>query len=58
VHAVGTVQYNRLRIETGRWQLEKPEMGAASNINTLKLNGNLIIGAAPTTSREINFVYS
>jgi hypothetical protein len=58
VHAIGTVQYNRLRVETGRWQLEKPEMGAASNINTLKLNGNLIIGAAPTTSREINFIFT
>jgi hypothetical protein len=58
VHQVGTVQYNRMIVESGRWQLEKPDMGATENINTLKLNGNLIIGAAPTTSREINFKFT
>ena len=57
-HIIGTVQYNKMTVQTGRWQLEKPELGAAENINTLKLIGNLIIGAAPTSSREINFLFT
>jgi hypothetical protein len=58
VHQVGTVQYNKCLIETGRWQLEKPEMGAVNLINTVKLAGNLVIGAAPISLREINFKFT
>jgi hypothetical protein len=55
--ALGTVQYNRMKGQTGRWALEAPDMGAINAINTAKLAGNLIIGAAPTSNREINFLF-
>jgi hypothetical protein len=55
--AIGTAQYNRMKVQTGRWALEAPEIGAVSSINTAHLQGNLIIGAAPTSLREVNFLF-
>lgn len=55
--AIGTVQYNRMKVQTGRWALEAPELGAVNSINTAHLQGNLIIGAAPVSNREINFLF-
>jgi hypothetical protein len=55
--ALGTVQYNRMKVQTGRWALEAPEIGAVNSINTAQLKGNLIIGAAPVSNREINFLF-
>lgn len=57
VAQIGQVQYNRVKIQTGRWQLERPEIGANKSINTAKLAGGLVIGAAPTSNREINFLF-
>lgn len=54
---LGTAQYNRLKGQTGRWQLEKPDLGAQNAINTVHLSGALLIGAAPTSSREINLLF-
>jgi hypothetical protein len=54
---LGTAQYNRMKGQTGRWALEAPDLGAVASINTAKLAGNLIIGAAPTSNREINFLF-
>lgn len=54
---IGTVKYNEMKVQTGRWALEAPELGAVNSINTAHLQGNLIIGAAPTSNREINFLF-
>lgn len=54
---LGTVQYNRMKIQTGRWQLEAPDQAADKSIVTAKLAGNLLIGSAPTSNREINFLF-
>lgn len=54
---LGQAQYNRMKGQTGRWQLEKPEQGANKSIVTAKLAGDLLIGAAPTSNREINFLF-
>ena len=53
----GQAQYNRMKGQTGRWQLVAPGGGAVKSINTYKLAGGLVIGAAPTSLREINFLF-
>lgn len=54
---IGQAQYNRIKVQTGKWQLEKPDPAAQKSINTLKLAGGLVIGAAPTSLREVNFLF-
>lgn len=49
---VGTAQYNRVKIVTGRWALESPAIGADRGINTYTLQGNLVALSESTTTRE------
>lgn len=53
---VGTVVGNRLKVQTGRWRA-KPKIGAQSSINVMTLDGVLGLGSAPTTNREVNYLY-
>jgi hypothetical protein len=55
---IGQLQYNRMLAETGRWALEAPDPGSVGALSTEKLSGNLIIGAAPTSLRELNLTFS
>jgi hypothetical protein len=53
---IGTVAGNRMKAQTGRWSFKAPKGGAASGIATYTIEGGL--GAsAPTTNREINYLY-
>lgn len=49
---VGTAQYNRVKVVTGRWALEAPNMGADKGLNTFSLAGNLVMGTEGVTGRE------
>lgn len=53
---IGTVVGNRMKVQTGRWSIKAPKGGAASGIATYSLDGGLG-GSAPTTNREINYLY-
>lgn len=53
---IGTVVGNRLKVQTGRWSLKAPRMGAAGGITTFTLDGALGSGA-PTTGRELNLLF-
>lgn len=56
--AVGSVQYNRMKVVTGRWALEAPGGPANTDgIATWNLTGGLVIGTAVTTNREINVTF-
>lgn len=58
VWQIGTVQYNRMKVTTGRWALEAPTgPNDASGIATWTLAGNLVQGTAPTSNREVNIVF-
>lgn len=50
-------QYNTLSVQTGRWQLKAPGRGNRNLISTYSLTGKLQ-GAAPTTAREINLLFT
>lgn len=54
---LGTVKYNEMKGQTGIWQLEPIGPGSNKALVTAKLAGNLLIGGAPTSSREINFLF-
>jgi hypothetical protein len=54
----GTVAGNRMQVQTGRWSLKAPKRGSANAISTYTLEGGLGIGSAPTTNREINYIYT
>lgn len=52
----GTVPYNRVKIVTGRWALEKPGDGADRGLKTYNLTGNLV-GDEAVTGRELYIRY-
>lgn len=55
---VGTAQYNRMKVVTGRWALEAPTgPNDADGIATWGLTGLLVQGTAATSNREINIVF-
>lgn len=53
----GTVQYNRAKIVTGRWALLAPGHGSDRGLNTWNLQGDLVAGTEPLTSRELHILY-
>jgi hypothetical protein len=56
-YQIGTAAGNRLKVQTGRWSLRAPRAGAVNGLSTMTLEGGLGIGSAPTTNREINYLY-
>jgi hypothetical protein len=55
---VGTAQYNRMKVATGRWALEAPTGPSDANgIATWGLAGNIVQGTAAVTNREINITF-
>lgn len=55
---IGTVAGNRMAVQTGRWSIVSPNQGDDNGLATQTLAGGLGIGSAPTTNREINYVYT
>jgi hypothetical protein len=53
---VGTTQYNRLKVQTGRWQLRPPRQVGLDGISGFELTGRLGAGAV-TSGRELNLLY-
>jgi hypothetical protein len=53
---VGTIQYNRAKVRTGRWQLRPPRQVGLDGIVGFELNGRLGAGAT-TSGREIEILY-
>jgi hypothetical protein len=56
-YQIGTAVGNRCKVQTGRWSLKAPRGGAINGISTVTLEGGLGIGSAPTSNREINYLY-
>jgi hypothetical protein len=54
---VGTAQYNRVKIVTGRWALEAPGDGSDRGIKTHDLTGLLVQGTESVDSRELTIKY-
>lgn len=52
----GTIQYNRMKVVTGRWALEAPGDGADRGLKTWNLQGNLV-GDESITGRELYLKY-
>lgn len=50
---VGTVAGNRLKVQTGRYSIEAPKIGADNAINTYDLDGSLGPGATGGVTREL-----
>lgn len=54
---VGTAQYNRLKIVTGRWAIEAPKKGNRNGLVTADLTGFLVQGSEATSGRELYLLY-
>lgn len=54
---VGTVQYNRAKVTTGRWALEAPKISGDRAINVYTLAGNLEQGTEGVSLREMNIKF-
>jgi hypothetical protein len=54
---IGTLAGNRLKVQTGRWRSKAPKLGAQNGVMVMTMDGVLGIGSAPTTNREINYLY-
>lgn len=54
---IGTAVGNRMKVLTGRWRAKPPKIGGQNSINIVTLNGQLGLGSAPTTNREVNYLY-
>lgn len=54
---IGTAQYNRLKVFTGRWALEAPGHADVNGLSGWNLQGNLVAGTEPVGLREIRLVY-
>lgn len=55
---IGSTQYNRLKVATGRWALEAPTgPNNSDGIATWGLAGDLVMGTAATTNREVNLTF-
>ncbi len=55
--AIGTVQYNRMKLFGGKWALEAPTVQDASGLLTWQLQGNLVAGTESTSGRELRLVF-
>lgn len=55
---LGAPQYNNIKVATGRWQVTSPTRGNRNLVSTYSLAGRLQLGAAPTTSRELNITFN
>jgi hypothetical protein len=55
---IGTVAGNKMQVQTGRWSIVSPSQGDNNGLVTQTLTGGLGIGSAPTTNREINYIYT
>lgn len=56
-YQVGTVQYNRMKVVTGRWEIEAPGDGSDRGLKTWSLAGNLARASEATTGRELYIQY-
>jgi hypothetical protein len=55
---IGTAQYNRMKVATGRWALEEPTgPNDTDGIATWGLAGDLVMGTAAVTNREVNLTF-
>jgi hypothetical protein len=50
---VGTGQYNRFKVATGRWAMEAPTRGANNGLVTTTAAGNLVQGSEPLKGSEL-----
>ncbi|HVX39614.1 MAG TPA: hypothetical protein VHB25_08575 [Gemmatimonadaceae bacterium] len=53
-----TTQYNRLIVNTGRWQIKAPTPGNANQIATYSLSGKLSAASETNSGREIRFRFN
>jgi hypothetical protein len=53
---VGNAVGKRVKIQTGRWSVKSPKIGADAGISTYQLDGALGAGA-PTSGRELNLLW-
>lgn len=57
-YQVGGVQYNRVIVNTGRWQIGAPKPGNANQIATYSLSGKFSQGSESNSGREIRFRFN
>lgn len=53
----GTVQYNRLKVFSGRWALEAPTHADVNNLSGWDLQGDLVLGTEPVGLRELRLFF-
>lgn len=54
---LGTQQYNRIKVATGRWAMEMPTLGGQNGIAVQTVAGNLVQGTEPVRGRELLITY-
>lgn len=50
---IGTTQYNRIKISTGRWAMEAPSFSQQNGLWLWNVTGNLVQGTETTRQREL-----